>query len=127
MWGTTSRREKAASARSETVRSISNKTLEMMSPEFEQTFRRLGLEQYLPIFVRAGFGHWRFLCDITESDFDLLGVKLGHRRKLQREIARRHFWPDYEPLPADGMVCREFSILWPRGRRAGKSLIISKL
>jgi hypothetical protein len=26
-------------------------------------------------------------------------VRLGHRRKLQREIARRKKYPDYKPLP----------------------------
>jgi hypothetical protein len=98
-----------------------------MNSDFKQTFIRLGLGQYLPIFVRSGFGDWHMLCDITESDFDLLGVKLGHRRKLQREVARRHLWPDDRPLPADGIVCREFSILKPRGRDAVKRLVISKL
>src|SRR5690242_17167524 len=82
----------------------------MMNPELKQTFIRLGLEQYLPIFIRSGFGDWHLLCNITESDFALLGVKLGHRRKLQREIARRHLWPDYDPLPADGIVCHQFSV-----------------
>jgi hypothetical protein len=98
-----------------------------MNPEFKQTFIRLGLEQYLPIFVRLGFGNWHFLCNITESDFDLLGVKLGHRRRLQREIARRHLWPDYEPLPADRRVCRGSSIIMSRGLDTIKSLIVSKL
>jgi hypothetical protein len=45
-----------------------------MNPEFKQTFIRLGLEQYLPIFIRSGFGDWHLLCNITESDFALLGV-----------------------------------------------------
>jgi hypothetical protein len=34
-----------------------------------------------------GFDTWETILDITESDFDALGVKLGHRRKLQRKIA----------------------------------------
>ncbi|PVH68950.1 hypothetical protein DL98DRAFT_578583 [Cadophora sp. DSE1049] len=75
-----------------------------MDTEFKQTFVRLGLEQYLPIFVRSGFSDWHLLCNITESDFGVLGVKRGHRRKIQREIARRHLWPDKDPLPADGIV-----------------------
>jgi hypothetical protein len=61
-----------------------------MDTEFRQTFVRLGLGQYLPIFVGSGFSDWHLLCNITESDFTILGVKLGYRRKIQREIARRH-------------------------------------
>jgi hypothetical protein len=99
----------------------------MMSPEFKQTFIRLGLEQYLPIFIRSGFGDWHLFCNITESDFALLGVKLGHRRKLQREIARRHLWPDCEPLPADGIAYRELPVRRSRGRGTVKGLRISKL
>ncbi|MCJ1478007.1 hypothetical protein MMC13_006682 [Lambiella insularis] len=48
---------------------------------------RLGLSQYTPEFVGEGFDTWETVLDITESDLDLLNVKLGHRRKLQREIA----------------------------------------
>jgi len=77
---------------------------EIMDTEFKQTFVRLGLEQYLPIFVRSGFSDWHLLCNITESDFGVLGVKRGHRRKIQREIARRHLWPDKDPLPSGGIV-----------------------
>jgi hypothetical protein len=99
----------------------------MMNREFQQTFILLGLEQYLPIFTQSGFGDWHLLCNITEFDFALLGVKLGHRRKLQREIARRHLWPDYDPLPADGIACRQFSVLRCQGQGAVKSLMISKL
>ncbi|KAI9745491.1 MAG: hypothetical protein M1818_001025 [Claussenomyces sp. TS43310] len=47
----------------------------------------LGLTQYLDAFIEQGFDTWETILDITESDFDALGVKLGHRRKLQRRIA----------------------------------------
>ena len=97
-----------------------------MDTEFKQTFVRLGLEQYLPIFVRSGFSDWHLLCNITESDFGVLGVKRGHRRKIQREIARRHLWPDKDPLPADGIVC-ECASLRSRARGTVKGLILSKL
>lgn len=36
---------------------------------------------------------------MAESDFDALDIRLGDRRKLQREIARRQLWPDGSPLP----------------------------
>lgn len=58
-----------------------------MTRELESTFRELGLAQYLDSFVDQGFDTWDTILDIQESDLDALGVKLGHRRKLQRRIA----------------------------------------
>ncbi|KAI1083250.1 hypothetical protein F5B20DRAFT_453289 [Whalleya microplaca] len=53
----------------------------------EVIFGELGISQYLNAFVDQGFDSWETILDITESDLDTLGVKLGHRRKLQRRIA----------------------------------------
>ncbi|KAL2255680.1 hypothetical protein VTK26DRAFT_2898 [Humicola hyalothermophila] len=50
-------------------------------------FKELGISQYLDAFLEQGFDTWETILDITESDLDALGVKLGHRRKLQRRIA----------------------------------------
>ncbi|KAI4757875.1 hypothetical protein E4T52_10027 [Aureobasidium sp. EXF-3400] len=47
---------------------------------------RLDLARYHDAFVEEGFDTWETLMDITESDLETLGVKLGHRRKLQRAI-----------------------------------------
>ncbi|KAF7551676.1 hypothetical protein G7Z17_g4818 [Cylindrodendrum hubeiense] len=58
-----------------------------MAPELEAIFGELGLAQYLDAFVEQGFDEWDIILDIQESDLDVLGVKLGHRRKLQRRIA----------------------------------------
>ncbi|KFA53101.1 hypothetical protein S40293_05343 [Stachybotrys chartarum IBT 40293] len=58
-----------------------------MAHELEPIFRELGLSQYLDTFVDQGFDCWDTILDIQESDLDALGVKLGHRRKLQRRIA----------------------------------------
>ncbi|KAK4078711.1 transcriptional regulator family: HMG [Trichoderma aggressivum f. europaeum] len=58
-----------------------------MSQELEAIFRELGIVQYLDTFVEQGFDTWETILDIQESDLDTLGVKLGHRRKLQRRIA----------------------------------------
>ncbi|KAH8815034.1 hypothetical protein F5884DRAFT_663987 [Xylogone sp. PMI_703] len=55
--------------------------------ELEDIFAELGISQYLQDFLDQGFDTWETILDITESDFDVLGVKLGHRRKLQRKIA----------------------------------------
>ncbi|KAI1640441.1 hypothetical protein F4809DRAFT_637569 [Biscogniauxia mediterranea] len=53
----------------------------------EAIFGELGISQYLEAFIDQGFDSWDTILDITESDLDALGVKLGHRRKLQRRIA----------------------------------------
>ena len=55
--------------------------------DLESIFERLGLQQYLPSFLDEGFDTWDTVLYITESDLDALNVRLGHRRKLQREIA----------------------------------------
>ncbi|TGJ82562.1 hypothetical protein E0Z10_g6233 [Xylaria hypoxylon] len=61
----------------------------------ESVFGELGISQYLGVFVGQGFDSWETILDITESDLDALGVKLGHRRKLQRRIANyRGLAPD---------------------------------
>lgn len=58
-----------------------------MSSDLESIFAELGLSQYLGSFIEQGFDEWDIILDIQESDLDALGVKLGHRRKLQRRIA----------------------------------------
>ncbi|TVY39082.1 hypothetical protein LSUB1_G004098 [Lachnellula subtilissima] len=55
--------------------------------ELGDIFAELGISHYLEDFIDQGFDTWDTILDITESDFDALGVKLGHRRKLQRKIA----------------------------------------
>jgi len=60
----------------------------MMMQPLEVIFGELGIVQYLGEFVDQGFDTWETILDITESDLDALGVKLGHRRKLQRRIAK---------------------------------------
>lgn len=55
--------------------------------ELKDILRELGLSRYLHAFLEEGFDTWFTILDIKESDFDALGVKLGHRRKLQRKIA----------------------------------------
>ncbi|KAJ4301238.1 hypothetical protein N0V90_003329 [Kalmusia sp. IMI 367209] len=60
---------------------------------------RLGLSQYLEALVSEGFDTWEIVLDITESDLGSLGVKLGHRRKLQRAIAESRGQSSGRPLP----------------------------
>jgi hypothetical protein len=58
-----------------------------MSQLLGTILEELGIAQYLDVFLQQGFDTWETILDITESDLDALGVKLGHRRKLQRRIA----------------------------------------
>ncbi|KAK0121020.1 hypothetical protein ONS96_011208 [Cadophora gregata f. sp. sojae] len=71
-----------------------------MAAELEAALTVLGLEQYLSRFLDSGFGDWDALTKIAETQLSLLDVRLGHRRRLQRAIAReRSSWPDDVPLP----------------------------
>ncbi|KAL2054701.1 hypothetical protein ABVK25_005005 [Lepraria finkii] len=56
--------------------------------DLREPLSRLGLAQYIEKFKEEGFETWETLLDITESDLDALGVKLGHRRLLQKEIGQ---------------------------------------
>ncbi|KAI9752497.1 MAG: hypothetical protein M1815_000457 [Lichina confinis] len=64
----------------------------------EPVLERLALVEYLDAFVAEGFDTWETLQDITEADLDALGVKRGHRRKLQREIASARGVSTQRPL-----------------------------
>lgn len=55
--------------------------------ELETVLSSLGMGQYYPSLVNAGFDTWGTLLDITEDDLDSLAVQRGHRRRLQQEIA----------------------------------------
>ncbi|PVH87604.1 hypothetical protein DL98DRAFT_649230 [Cadophora sp. DSE1049] len=70
-----------------------------MAAELEAVLVVLGLEQYLPRFLNSGFGDWDALTRIAETQLSLLDVRLGHRRRLQRAIARERLWPDDIALP----------------------------
>lgn len=44
--------------------------------ELASIFAELGISHYLHDFIEQGFDTWDTILDITESDFDALGVKL---------------------------------------------------
>jgi hypothetical protein len=58
----------------------------------------LGLGEYFEAFVSHGFDTWDNLTDISEETMAELGVRLGHRRKLQREIASYRGQPRTQAL-----------------------------
>lgn len=55
--------------------------------DLELTLSWLDMSHYMERFLQAGFDSWETVLDITEEDLEVLNVDLGHRRKLQREIA----------------------------------------
>jgi hypothetical protein len=71
-----------------------------MAAELHQFIAELNLEQYFLPCLHAGILNWEAFIDITESEFTALNMRLGHRRKIQRAIARRKLWPDHRPLPS---------------------------
>ncbi|KAL2069870.1 hypothetical protein VTL71DRAFT_14549 [Oculimacula yallundae] len=70
-----------------------------MAAELEKALMDLGLEEYLVRFQESGFKDWESLSKIAESQLSHLDVRLGHRRRLQRAIARGRLWPEDTPLP----------------------------
>lgn len=58
--------------------------------------------------VNAGYDDWDAIGEMMECDFDALNIRLGDRRKLQRELARRQLWPENSPLPNPDEL-REFT------------------
>lgn len=83
--------------------------------DLESELSSLGLEEYVQDFQNAGYDSWDAVCEMSESDLECLDLRVGHRRKLQREIARRWGWPDAKPLPSD----RELKA-WRQGGRGGR-------
>lgn len=70
-----------------------------MAAELQRNLAGLDMLQYLPNLLHAGIQDWQSLSTITEAELKSLGVRVGHRRKLQRAIARDHLWPENRPLP----------------------------
>jgi hypothetical protein len=69
--------------------------------DLELALSWLSMPQYLERFIQAGFDSWEIVMDITEEDLEALNVELGHRRKLQREIANSRKLVDRHPQDHD--------------------------
>jgi len=80
--------------------------------QVEEFLDQLELSQYLNEFLCGGFTTLDSLRHISESDFARLNVRLGHRRKIKRAIARQLSWPDLSPLPR----YMRYDQVLPRGR-----------
>src|SRR5450432_541876 len=66
--------------------------------ELEASLGTLGLQEYSQPLVSHGFRTWDDVVNISENSLADLGFKLGHRRKLQREIASYEGKPYSQPL-----------------------------
>jgi hypothetical protein len=62
------------------------------------TLKELGLHEYESRLFEHGFDMWNNLANMNETDMEALGIKLGHRRGIQRENARRLGHSANEPL-----------------------------
>lgn len=67
---------------------------------FESELAELHLEHYVQSFQHAGIQSWQSLSTITEAELIAIGVRVGHRRKIQRAVARKSLWPENRPLPS---------------------------
>ncbi|KAI8139638.1 high mobility group box domain-containing protein [Fennellomyces sp. T-0311] len=68
--------------------------------EVKDFFQRCGLLQYLHIFISEGFESLSALYEITEEDMVAMGVKRGHRRLIQRDIANARNLPPPDSIGA---------------------------
>lgn len=62
------------------------------------TLHALNLGQYIDVLQKNGFTDLDTLSKVEEEDLNRLGFKLGHRRRLQRELASMKGLPPWEPL-----------------------------
>lgn len=73
--------------------------------DLESILAWLDMSDYYDRFLQAGFDSWPDLCEITEIDLEALAVERGHRRRLQKEIARSRqlihspSTSAYQPIP----------------------------
>ena len=62
-------------------------TILAMDTHFIKRLHFLNLGTYITVLQKNDYTSWDRLARISEEEFDRLGFKLGHRRRLQREIA----------------------------------------
>jgi hypothetical protein len=63
--------------------------------ELQAILKDLDMQECFNDLVENGFDTWDNLTGIKETDMATFGMKLGHRRKLQREIDRRQGHDDH--------------------------------
>jgi SAM domain (Sterile alpha motif) len=72
--------------------------MSIQSSSLDAVLGRIGLQEYYNVLTDNGYSAWTDVLSITEEDLCAMGFKLGHRRRLQREIASFRGHPLQEPL-----------------------------
>lgn len=75
-----------------------------MENDLRSSLRALGLGQYIDVLQENGFINWDTLAIVKEEDLSRLGFKLGHRRRLQRELASMRNLPPWEPIDSNDSI-----------------------
>ncbi|KZM24123.1 hypothetical protein ST47_g4740 [Ascochyta rabiei] len=88
----------AAIQQSIIVNGVSLSNAHNMDNHLRHNLQVLSLGQYIDVMQEYGFVDWDTLSKAQEKDFDRLGLKLGHRRRLQRELASMRGLPIWAPL-----------------------------
>jgi len=78
-----------------------------MAAELQHFLTGLDLAQYFLPCLQHGIQTWEAFINTTEAEYDTLDIRRGHRRRIQREIARRKAWPDNRPLPTTAEELRQ--------------------
>jgi len=76
-----------------------------MDGHLRNNLQKLSLDHYIDVLQRNGFVDWASLSKIREEDFDRLSFKLGHRRRLQRELACMTGLPYWQPICRQHCTC----------------------
>lgn len=76
-----------------------NKYQSVMNIQLRKHLQHLDLGHYISVLEENGYISWRQLMSVSEEDLDRLGFRLGHRRRLQREIATIQGYPQSIALP----------------------------
>ncbi|PVH93530.1 hypothetical protein DM02DRAFT_619220 [Periconia macrospinosa] len=96
----------------------------MMDNQLCDHLQRLGLAQYVTVLQENGYKSWTQLGTIREGDFDHLGFKLGHRRRLQRQIATMNGYPQSEALLPDEIETAQEQSRLNKGRKRRRKFLL---
>lgn len=91
-----------------------------MDNHLRSNLQTLSLGQYIDVLQKNGFVDWVTLSKAREEDFDRLEFKLGHRRRLQRELASMRGLPLWVSLD------RQYGNYMPAGQLGRQELDVAR-
>lgn len=95
-----------------------------MNSQLRNYLQRLDLAEYINVLQENGYESWMGLETIRERDFDYLGFKLGHRRRLQRQIATMNGYPHSKALSFDNMKVTQDQSRLNRRRKQWRKFLL---